>query len=72
MTQNLPPALTDQELEDRLGSKRAEQPIVISGGCHMGAPTVVFFEGESSLLLLVCSACGQPITRIAVAKSTMH
>lgn len=71
---SLPPALTDKELEDALGTAvcKNSEPITISGKCHTGAPMLVVFDVTNSSLLLVCPTCQQLVTRIAVAKSSVH
>ena len=66
-----PPALTNKELEDKLGHNHG-QPISISGRCHANSPMIVLFDSDSSTLLLICPTCSTAIARIAVAKTEVH
>ncbi len=72
----LPPALTDKELFDSLGinaeQHNDDQPISISGKCHVNTPMLVLFDVDNSSLLLVCPTCSQLVTRVAVKKTEVH
>lgn len=42
-------------------------PLVFSGRCHVGAPTLVSYDWTTGVLTISCATCRKGITTIAVA-----
>ncbi len=65
--------LTQQDL-DHMGCEHCDKgahphhaPVILTGRCHQGAPTVTQYDSDTGCLDISCSVCQQPIASILVA-----